>query len=141
MHRLIVTLALLISCVELVSCVDGKSEDTSGGGDEGGDGYDLDRDGYADDDCNDADAAVHPGAPELCDALDNNCDGAVDEGVLSTFYVDDDGDGFGDVEAPTEACSIPDGAVNNSTDCDDVDPTIYPGAEEPCDNIDNIPAN
>ena len=46
---------------------------------------DSDGDGYAtDEDCDDEDASVNPGATEVCDGVDNNCDDVVDEGVLDT---------------------------------------------------------
>ena len=99
---------------------------------------DLDLDGYTDDvDCNDLDADVHPAAEEICDGVDNNCDGSVDEGVLETWYADLDEDGFGDEDQPTLACSRPESHVPNTGDCDDDDPNTYDGAEEVCDGIDN----
>jgi hypothetical protein len=99
---------------------------------------DADGDGAAADlDCDDNDAAVFPGAAEVCDGLDNNCDGQADEGVLSTFYADADADSFGDPGAPVEACAAPAGAVPNDQDCDDAEPTTYPGAKETCDERDN----
>ena len=55
---------------------------------------DQDGDGYLDDDCDDNNASVHPGMEEICDGVDNNCDGQIDEEVLMTFYVDSDGDGL-----------------------------------------------
>ena len=57
---------------------------------------DADGDGYIEDDCDDNDANVHPGKEELCDGLDNDCDGDIDEEVQDLFYIDADGDGFGD---------------------------------------------
>ena len=56
---------------------------------------DGDGDGFIEDDCNDADASVNPGVVELCDGIDNNCDGQIDEDVTSTWYTDGDGDGYG----------------------------------------------
>lgn len=75
------------------------------------------------DDCDDNDPAVHPGATETCDNKDNNCDGQVDEG-LST---DADGDGH----------YTPDSCKTPKDDCNDNDPTIYPGDTELCDSKDN----
>ncbi|MDP6361545.1 MAG: putative metal-binding motif-containing protein, partial [Planctomycetota bacterium] len=98
--------------------------------------------GYAagNDDCDDSDATVSPEAPEVCDGLDNDCDGTADgesaEGVLS-FYADGDGDGYGDAASTTEACSVPSGYSADATDCDDSDGAVSPGADETCDGIDN----
>ena len=82
---------------------------------------DLDRDGHSTstcggDDCNDDAATTFPGAPEQCDGLDNDCDGAVDEGT----DVDGDGDGYAACEG----------------DCHDLDAAVYPGATEHCDGWD-----
>ena len=68
---------------------------------------DLDGDGYeGDNDCDDNNASINIDAIEVCDGIDNNCDGQVDEGVLSTFFADADGDGFGDVDAVQEAAML-----------------------------------
>ncbi|MFH1468276.1 MAG: MopE-related protein [Pseudomonadota bacterium] len=90
-------------------------------------------------DCDDADATVHPGATETCDGVDQDCDGSVDEGAtdLGTFYADADGDGFGDASSSTTSCTAPTGYVTDTTDCDDTDATVFPGAGERCDGIDN----
>jgi gliding motility-associated-like protein len=56
---------------------------------------------------------------EVCDSIDNDCDGEIDEFVTSTFYVDLDGDGFGNADSTIEACSLPLGFVSDNTDCDD----------------------
>lgn len=97
--------------------------------DEDGDGFN------AGEDCDDSDAAIHPGATEICDGVDNDCNAQIDEGVLSTFYVDSDGDGFGG-GMTVEACEQPANGAQNDLDCDDTDSTIHPDAPERCDGVD-----
>ena len=99
---------------------------------------DADQDGFvAQDDCDDRDPFVYPGADEICDGRDNNCNGEVDEGVLFVYYPDFDGDGFGDDSASITSCSLPEQYIAVGNDCDDGDVTIHPGARELCDEIDN----
>ena len=74
---------------------------------------------------------------EVCDGVDNNCDGQVDEDVLQTFYEDDDNDTFGNPESVIQACYIPNGYVTNYLDCDDTNNKVYPWAIELCDGLDN----
>ena len=91
-------------------------------------------------DCDDGKPAVNPAATELCDSLDNNCDGLVDDATAAdalTWYEDHDADGYGDVNLPVLACDLPTGSVADSTDCDDADPNIFVGATEFCNNIDD----
>ncbi len=88
-------------------------------------------------DCDDRNAAVHPGAAEICNARDDDCDGSIDEGVMTTFYRDADGDGFGDHSHIREACSAPPGYVAAAGDCDDADPGLHPVAAEICNDTDD----
>ncbi len=131
-----------------------------------GDLYDQDSDGYSicGADCDDSDPGVHPGAHEVCNGVDDNCDGTVDEG---TDCYDDDGDGQtenegdcndGDADIYEGATEDPgngidddcDGIVDSGAsdldhdgygesggDCDEYDPTTYPGATELPDGVDN----
>ena len=89
-------------------------------------------------DCNDFDPTIYPNAPELCDGLDNNCNTVVDEGLIATYYLDVDGDGYGNlVDSITTCDSPPANYVLLGEDCDDNDNTIYPGATDLCDQVDN----
>jgi len=90
-------------------------------------------------DCDDGEPTVNPGAVEVCDEQDNNCDGDTDEGVLVTFYADGDGDGWALESADTiEGCVAPSGYTADVGDCDDIDPDRSPAETEVCtDGIDN----
>ncbi len=95
--------------------------------------------GYVPDatDCNDGNGAINPDAAEVCDGVDNNCDGAVDESGLDVWYRDADGDGFGDLNDSVNACGQPVGYVSNSYDCDDAYGSVFPGADEICNAVDD----
>jgi hypothetical protein len=87
-------------------------------------------------DCDDTDANVNPGATEICNGIDDNCDGTVDEGCV-TYYQDSDGDTYGNAAVSQVATSQPAGYVANANDCDDTDANVNPGATEICNGIDD----
>ena len=97
------------TCVNSVVSIDAEFQ----AGDDDGDGYIP---GIGD--CDDDDPDIFPGALELADGADNDCDGIVDEDTVDS---DDDGDGLSEAEG----------------DCDDSDADIGPGAAEQADLIDN----
>ena len=126
---------------------DGNDNDCDGDIDEGTSAFDDDGDCYCETapcmgsvhasctainggDCNDANAFINPLAIEMCDAIDNDCDGTTDENGASgatTYYADIDSDGYGDLNQPVSACSQPGGFVTNSNDCYDANNNARPG--------------
>lgn len=88
-------------------------------------------------DCDDSDALVSPAGSEACNGIDDDCDGLIDQGIgdLETWYVDADGDGFGD--EMVEACEQPPGTVVDGGDCDDGDAAVNPDAIEICNGADD----
>lgn len=89
---------------------------------------DGDSDGYASDvDCDDTDAAINPGATEVCDGEDNDCDGTTDVGASDTVtaYTDEDGDGYGVDSSATEVCELSGNQVDRGGDCDDTNGSAH----------------
>ena len=91
-------------------------------------------------DCDDSSYAINPGATEVCNYVDDNCDGTVDEGLQREMFIDRDGDRHGDgswseflcPQSTTSQRDGGDGAYMSTygNDCDDNDPTIWTGCEE-----------
>jgi hypothetical protein len=108
-------------------CISSTDSDPDSIPDQDGDGF------VSADDCDDTEAAAHPGADERCDGIDNDCDGQIDEDDAidqSIFFSDLDGDGYGTADSPITACSQPENTVGDDTDCDDTNIGVHPGAIE-----------
>ena len=90
-------------------------------------------------DCDDANTGIKPSANELCNLIDDDCDGLIDTDATDPphWYQDQDGDRFGDPHAWLAACVQPPGYVVDSGDCDDSEIELRPGTLEQCDGIDN----
>jgi len=116
---------------------------------------DLDLDGYGDanntisscesylnyvfdsTDCNDEFSFIYPGAPELCNTFDDNCNGLIDDDAEKVLlFADLDNDSYGDAAVDTLACPGTVGFVADSTDCNDLNSFIHPGGIETCNNLD-----
>ncbi len=127
------------TCTTPGGCANGVCVATSVSGDSDGDGYTTTAGASAD--CNDANAFVHPGQTEVCNGLDDNCDGTTDpagaDGCIKS-YADNDGDHYGDPTTLTCTCAAPTaGRVLLAGDCSDTNATLHPQLAEVCDGIDN----
>jgi hypothetical protein len=121
MHLPLVTLLMLAAC--------------SSGQDQDQDGF-----GVLQGDCDDHDPAISPIAPELCNGIDDDCDGEVDDDAAGGdwFYVDADGDGWGLEDYAAQHCAeeVPGWSLQRG-DCNDYDPSVFPGADELCNERDD----
>ena len=129
---------MLVGLVLTTGCKGDESKSGDGPVDADGDGF------FSDEDCDDNDATVYPGAPEDCDGKDNDCDGLTDiedPDVINveSGHVDSDLDGYGDSLLISNYCAgaVPDNVVDNADDCDDRDDSVNPEGNEVCDEIDN----
>lgn len=88
-----------------------------------------------DGDCDDGNGAVSPATIEDCNAMDDNCNNEIDEGLPTIQqFMDQDGDGYGDNDQKVDNCMMLLGYVLEGGDCNDNDMNINPGAEEVMDN-------
>jgi hypothetical protein len=137
-----------MSIVALVLLACGSKDEGGGGG--GGDDssppvtddsaapVDADRDGVTEaDDCDENDPTVHPGAKEICNNRDDDCDNETDEGLLVPSYADEDADGYGDDATEEQVCIVPHDRASIGGDCDDHEQDVHPDADEVCDKLDN----
>ena len=91
-----------------------------------------------DGDCNDYDPDISPAAEEICDNIDNNCNNIIDEEFENQWFsIDRDRDGWGDESVQVWECAPPFGYVEKVGDCNDLNPTIYPTANERCNEVDD----
>jgi hypothetical protein len=120
--------ALLFACTNK-----GIDDSAAQSTDEDWDGYSLASD------CDDLNALVHPDASEVCDGIDNDCNGEVDDepADIRAYFADADGDGAGDPTEGVNSCVQPSGYVLNDLDCDDTSADVRPGLAETCDDRDN----
>ncbi len=95
--------------------------------------------GGAGTDCDDRDPSTFPGATEICDRRDNDCNGMIDDGTaMGAWYPDADRDTYGEEGAsPVMSCDPIAGHITRAGDCDDLDALIHPNTLEPCDGEDN----
>jgi hypothetical protein len=126
-HAVLATLAVLVA-----SCTRHESDSDPIPPDEDSDGF------TAGIDCDDHDGDVHPGAVELCNAVDDDCDGTADEDASDSiaFWSDVDGDSYGSA-TPVVACELPSGAADRSGDCDDANADVRPDSDESCNAVDD----
>ncbi len=130
-------LALLLS-----ACTGGSTDGAANNDliDEDNDGYFANSEDLTARDCNDANPNVNPGSAEVCDRVDNDCNGLIDDNAQGAleWFPDLDGDGFGvRADTPLIACTRPPNTSTNRFDCNDGDAQVYPEAPERCNGLDD----
>ena len=134
---MLLVVAASFGVLSIAGC--GRSAPGDSAGSQWDSNPDLDGDSFhAGADCDDGNDAVHPGAEEVCDGIDNDCDWTIDVGVDVTIWSDGDGDGFGAGAPSDSGCDVPTGWVLEDGDCDDKRRNVNPDAPEVCDpdNVD-----
>ncbi len=129
-------------CDALINWYVDDDGDGYGSGDESSTCLPPDNSSADNTDCDDTSEGINPGATELCDGIDNNCNDEVDEATAEdapTWYADADSDGFGTASLTASACEAPDGYIawSELEDCDDTNANVNPDAQEECDTHDN----
>jgi len=135
-------------CADSIDCDNSTTTATTETVPAGEPDVDDDADGYTESegDCDDSNGSINPSATEVCNNKDDDCNGVIDDSAADAevWYVDDDGDNFGNAAISLYACTQPSGHVANAEDCDDQHVTAYPGAieaswngiDEDCDGLD-----
>jgi hypothetical protein len=122
---------LPLLCLALAGCPAISDADMNERRDRDGDGFPSISFGGTD--CNDEDDTVHPGAAEICDGIDNDCDTFVNADDPSMpaeeveWVLDADGDGYGTEDVIVRTCAVLVGYVHVAGDCDDTDADEFPG--------------
>ncbi len=125
-------ICLAVVAVLGIGCDNSKDKDNNSDR-PNGEVIDKDNDGTPlNQDCDDDDELIHPGAAEICDGVDNDCDAEIDEDTGDPWYDDFDGDGFGNIDRFILSCDPVAGRVDNGDDCNDADIDINPAAAEDC---------
>ncbi|MEQ1571660.1 MAG: MopE-related protein, partial [Myxococcota bacterium] len=101
-------------------------------------GYCEGEPGYAETsgDCADDEPTAYPGGEEVCDGIDSNCVDGIEDESRSTYYLDSDGDGYGDASMSEWLCGPTAGWVTDRTDCDDLHANAHPGGTQECNGLD-----
>ena len=131
-----VSIAMAVSAI---SCTAWKAEVGAAVGDTASNEPidDLDGDGWpSETDCDDRNASVNPGAAEVCNGIDDDCNDAVDDGIKQDWFFDRDDDSFGG-EFVEHSCDPPADAVDNDNDCNDEDASVFPGSSAQVDGQDS----